>query len=144
MAAMTTGTALTRGTLAGLAGTATMTAAQAVEMRLTGREASMVPGQVAGRLLGRKPTPALSHGMHWAHGVTGGVVRGLLGRAGMSGAPAAAAQFAGVWAMDATLYKVLGIAPAPWKWAGGDLAVDLFHKGLHAAATGAAFDRLTR
>ncbi len=45
--ASTTTAALVKGALAGLIGTAAMTAAQAAEMRLSGREPSLVPGQVA-------------------------------------------------------------------------------------------------
>ncbi|MDQ3090531.1 MAG: hypothetical protein M3R46_02490 [Actinomycetota bacterium] len=75
-----------KGALAGLIGVGAMTAAQAVEMRITGRQPSMVPGHVAS--------------------------------------------------------KLLGIAPWPWSWSLEELAPDVLHKGLYAAATSAAYDRL--
>lgn len=72
---MTTTPSLTKGALAGLIGTAAMTAAQIVEMRLTGREPSLVPGRVASKLLGLEPKDdaalsRISITMHWAHGIT--------------------------------------------------------------------------
>ena len=126
-----------------------MTVSQLVEMRLTGREGSDVPGQVAQGLSGVEPEDpqaraAMSMGMHWAHGISGGGVRALIGQTGARGPMAAALLFGGLWSMDATLYRALGIADSPWRWAKADLATDLFHKGLYSAVTGAVYDRLDR
>ena len=49
-----------------------------------------------------------------------------------------------MWSSDALLYRALGIAPAPWKWRPAELATDVFHKGVYALVTGAAYDRLDR
>ena len=141
--------ALTRGLAAGVAGTAAMTASQLVEMHLTGREGSDVPGQVAQGLSGVEPEDpkaraAMSTGMHWAHGISGGGVRALIGQSGARGPLAAAALFGGLWSMDASLYRALGIADSPWRWAKEDLATDLFHKGLYSIVTSAVYDRLER
>ncbi len=144
---MTSTSSLTKGALAGLIGTAAMTAAQMAEMRLTGREPSLVPGRVASRLLrlnpeGDEALSRISIRMHWAHGMTMGTVRALLGRAGLRGPGAAAAHFALMWSGDVMLYKTLGIAPWPWQWTAAELAPDVLHKGIYAAATSAAYDRL--
>jgi hypothetical protein len=53
-------------------------------------------------------------------------------------------HFATFWTGDVALYKVLGIAPAPWRWRRQELATDLFHKGVYALVTGAAYERLAR
>ncbi|MBA2567246.1 MAG: hypothetical protein H0V08_05590 [Thermoleophilaceae bacterium] len=140
--------ALTNGALAGLIGTAAMTAAQAAEMRVTGRPPSTVPGQVASKLLGLKPgddeaLSRISLGMHWTHGMTQGAVRALVGRSGLRGAAAAAAHFALMWSSDVMLYKALGISPWPWHWSVEELAPDIGHKGLYAVVTSAAYDRLS-
>lgn len=138
-----------RGMLAGAAGTLAMTATQHLEMALSGRQPSQVPGQVAAHLLpGRDPgTPAhvqqLNAPMHWAHGITMGAVRGALDGAGLQGPSATAAHFALVWGGDATLYRTLGIADVPWKWAPEEVATDLMHKGVYAVVTGAVYDRLS-
>ncbi len=125
-----------------------MTAAQTAEMRVTGREPSLVPGRVASKLLRLKPEDdealsRISIGMHWAHGMTMGTFRALIGRAGLRGPGAAAAHFALMWSGDITLYKALGIASWPWRWSLEELAPDVLHKGIYALATSAAYDRLT-
>ena len=139
--------ALTRGLVAGAAGTTAMTVSQLIEMRLTGRGGSDVPGQVAQELSGIKPSDpkaraAMSTGMHWAHGITGGAVRAAIGTAGATGPLAAALLFGGLWGLDASLYKALGIADSPWRWSGDELATDLFHKGLYSVVTSALYDSL--
>lgn len=106
------------GALAGLIGTAAMTAAQTAEMRVTGRAPSTVPGRVASKLLRLKPQDdaalaRISIRMHWAHGMAQGTVRALIGRLGLQGPTAAGAHFALMWSSDAMLYKALGIAPWP-------------------------------
>ncbi len=136
------------GALAGLIGTAAMTAAQTAEMRVTGRAPSTVPGRVASKLLRLKPQDdaalaRISIRMHWAHGMAQGTVRALIGRLGLQGPTAAGAHFALMWSSDAMLYKALGIAPWPWEWSAGELAPDVLHKALYAVATGTAYDRLS-
>ncbi len=147
MASSTT-SSLVQGALSGLIGTAAMTAAQTAEIRMTGREPSLVPGQVASKLLRLKPEDddamsRISMRMHWAHGMTMGVVRGLIGQSGLRGGPAAASHFALMWGGDIMLYKVLGIAPWPWQWSLEELTPDVLHKGIYAVVTGAAYDRLS-
>ncbi len=136
-----------KGAFAGLIGVAAMTVAQTVEMRITGRRPSMVPGQVASKLLRLGPEDdealaRISTRMHWAHGVTMGTVRAAIGRSGIQGPVAALAHFGLMWAGDAMLYKALGISPWPWEWSLEELAPDVVHKGLYAVATSAAYDRL--
>ena len=113
---------------------------------MTGRESSEVPGQVAQALTGFEPADrqtqkAMSIGMHWAHGISGGAARALIERTGARGWPAAVLLFGGLWSMDATLYRALGIADLPWRWSKEDLATDLVHKGLYSAVTSAVYER---
>ena len=139
--------ALAKGLLAGLAGTAVMTLSETAEMRLTGREGSTVPGRVGAKLFDVRPTgdaamARLNTRVHWGHGVLMGAARGALSLAGLAGLPATAAHFALVWGGDAALYALLRVAPAPWRWGARELVTDLCHKGVYAAATGAAFDAM--
>jgi hypothetical protein len=149
MPATTGFAAVVRGMVAGAVGTAAMTLSETVEMKLTGRKGSNVPGQVGAHLLpGRDPdSPAdverLNTATHWAHGIGMGALRGALDLAGVRGPQATAAHFALLWGGDAALYNALGIADAPWKWEPSELATDMFHKGVYAAVTGAVYDRLT-
>ncbi len=146
MSATTPLAALARGVLAGAVGTVAMTVSERLEMSLTGREASTVPGQVGAHLLpGADPAvPAdvarLNGPVHWGHGIAMGALRGVLDVAGVHGPAATAAHFALVWGGDATLYRALGVADVPWRWSGGELGADLLHKGVYAAVTGAVYD----
>ncbi len=144
---MTTPPFLAKGALAGLIGTAAMTAAQMAEMQVTGREPSLVPGHVASKLLrlnpeGDEALSRISIKMHWAHGMTMGTVRALVGRAGLRGPGAAAAHFAVMWSGDVMLYKACGIAPWPWQWSLEELTPDVLHKGIYAAVTSAAYEAM--
>ncbi len=140
---------LARGAVAGVVGTAVMTAAQTAEMAVSGREASTVPGQVASKLFGLSPEgdeemARVSLAMHWGHGVAQGTTRALLGQLGVRGTLTGAfVHFALMWTSDAFLYKQMGISPWPWEWSGADLAPDLLHKSLYAVATSAAYERLS-
>jgi hypothetical protein len=140
---------LTKGMLAGVAGTMAMTVSERLEMALSGRQPSTVPGQVGAHLLPAKdPTSAtdverLNSSVHWAHGISMGALRGALDQAGLRGAKASAAHFALLWGGDAALYRGLGIAGVPWQWDGDELATDLLHKAVYAVVTGAVYDAMT-
>ncbi len=132
------------GLLAGFIGTVVMTASEIIDIRVTGREPSTVPGQVGAKLLGRDPEreprlQGISTTVHWLHGTTMGALRGLLALTGLGAVLATVIHFALVWGGDALTYKALGIAPMPWNWRGSELATDLFHKGVYAIATSGAY-----
>lgn len=141
---------MSRGAVAGTIGTAAMTVSEEAEMRVTGRDASMVPGVVASKLLplnpkGKKELARVSWGVHWAHGIAQGKIRGLLGHLGVKGvAPGAAVHFGVMWTGDVLLYKALGVAPWPWEWTRAELATDVLHKGFYAVVTSVAYERLAR
>ena len=140
--------AMVRGMVAGAVGTVAMTLSERVEMSLSGRAPSTVPGQVGAHLLpGADPAnpsdvARLGGPVHWGHGVAMGALRGVLDVAGLEGPAASAAHFALVWGGDAALYRTLGIADAPWRWSADELGADLLHKGVYAAVTGAVYDAL--
>lgn len=136
--------AIIKGLFAGLIGTIVMTLSQMLEMKLTGREPSTVPGQVGSKLLSLSPNnehemTSLSNKVHWAHGIALGAVFGLISLAKVTGVAAIAIFFALLWIGDALLYAVLGIAPLPWHWKANELITDLFHKGVYAIATGVTY-----
>ncbi len=111
-----------RGITAAAVGTAVMTLSELLEMAISGRKGSPVPGQVGAHLMpGRDPTSSedvarLNTAVHWAHGIAMGSVRGLLGHAGVTGPAASAAHFALLWSGDAALHRALGVADVPWRW----------------------------
>jgi hypothetical protein len=140
---------LTKGMVAGVAGTIAMTVSERLEMAVSGREASTVPGQVGAHLLPRQDPGStidvqrLNSPVHWAHGISMGALRGVLDQAGLRGLPASAAHFALLWGGDAALYRALGTADVPWRWDGDELASDLLHKAVYAVVTGAVYDAMT-
>ncbi len=66
----------------------------------------------------------------------------MLDHSGLHGGAATAAHAALVWGGDATLYRALGVAPAPWHWDSATLATDVFHKSVYAVVTGLVYDAL--
>jgi hypothetical protein len=140
---------LARGIVAGAIGTLAMTISETLEMSVTGRVASRVPGQVGTHMVpGRDPdspahVQALNNPVHWAHGIAMGAVRSALGLAGLQGSNATAVHFALMWGGDAALYRALGVADSPWRWDTNELATDLLHKGVYAAVTGTVYDALS-
>ena len=148
MAGTTIARAAALGMVAGAVGTVAMTISERLEMSLSGRAPSTVPGQVGAHLVpGADPgspgdVARLGGPVHWGHGIAMGALRGVLDVAGLNGSAASAAHFALVWGGDAALYRALGIADVPWRWSGDELGADLLHKGVYAAVTGAVYDAL--
>ncbi len=141
------GVTLGRGMAAGLAGTVVMTAFQKlVEMPLTGREDSYAPADLAEKLL---PLPEKrgserdlrNYVTHFALGAGWGVARGLIGRRGLSGRPAAAAVFGLMYPGDVAAVAGLGI-DRPSQWTARGWAIDTADKLVLALAASAAYERL--
>ncbi len=136
-----------QGLVAGAAGVAAMTVAEKAEQRLTHRPDSDMPGTVLARLLGvpvgaGPRRVALNWAMHAGQGMAVGVVRGLMANAGLRG-PWASAMFAVVrLSSDQILENATGAGAPPWTWPRDELAVDLLHKSVYAAAAGVVADRL--
>ena len=137
-----------KGLLAGFFATIIMTLSQTFEIKLTGRQPSTVPGQVASRLFRLSPKredemARLSSAVHWMHGIALGAVFGLIMLTGVSVVTATAIFFVLFWSGDVLLYKALGIAPFPWHWRTNELLTDVFHKGLYAITTGIIYHIIT-
>lgn len=136
-----------RGAVAGLAGTAVMTAFQTlVEMPATGRGESYAPAQFAERITPVRPAGdagrrRLNYIAHFSLGLMWGTGYGLAAFAGWRGQRAANTVFAAVYASDVGLNTALGLYE-PTKWSKQDWVVDLIDKYVQAQATGAAFDYL--
>lgn len=141
-----TASTLGRGVLAGLAGTAVMTAFQKlIEMPLTGRADSYAPAEFAQKVLPVRATSEqgrdrLNLGTHFALGGMWGTAYGIAARAGLRGQRAVAVVFGVVYTGDVLLNTALGLYE-PRTWSRQDWAVDIIDKYVQAAATGAIFDR---
>ena len=159
--------ALAKGLAAGVAGTAAMTAAQELSIKLMSSgeqpqpdagptdpwEAASTPAKVARRIIegvfdkeaSPESIPFLTHAMHWGYGIGWGAVYGLM--AGTSPGPAlrrGPVFGAAVWGMSYVELVPMGLYEPPWKYGAKDLALEVgFHLvyGTGVAATYAALGR---
>ena len=142
----TTASAIGDGLVAGLIGTAAMTVSSTVEARLRGRAASSAPQRATAKALGiasfadDRAKARFNDLSHWGYGTGWGVVRGLLGAAGLSPAKATAAHGAAVWGSAAVTLPALDVAPPFVFWGREEVAIDLLHHTVYAVATGLAYE----
>lgn len=141
------GAAAARGAVAGLAGVVAMTATEWIEQRVTGRPDSYVPGRALLTLLGRgadddeQPT-VWNHAMQWGTGAVLGALRGTWSATGIRGSWATLTHTVVRLAFDQTVENATGAGAPPSTWPGLERRVDLLHKAIYAAVTGAVADRL--
>ncbi len=141
--------AMGKGLVAGVAGTVLMTLSSTIEMKLTGRAASSAPADAAAKVLGgaaagEAERARFSNVVHWAYGTSWGAVRGLVGVAGLTGPPAAAAHFAVVWGSDLVMLPALGVAPPVREWGAKALLTDACHHLACACGAGLVYGALDR
>lgn len=144
-----TTSAIGKGLLAGVVGTAAMTVSSTVESKLRERGPSSAPADAASKVLGVEPRDEageqrFSNLVHWAYGTGWGAVRGLIGAAGLDGPVATAAHFAAVWGAEQVVLPALDVSPPAWEWGGEEIAIDGFHHLVYATATGLAYGWLDR
>jgi hypothetical protein len=139
--------AIGKGLLAGLAGTAAITLSQMIEMKITKREPSEAPVKVASQVTGAAPAndsqkEKLSNEIHYAYGTSWGVVRGLLGLAGLKGLPATLVHFGAIWATELIMLPKYDAAPPVDEQEPKSVAIDALHHAVYAVAAGIAYDAL--
>jgi len=135
-----------KGLVAGLAGTAVMTAGQKIEMRLTGREGSADPAKAVADLTGEQPEndrqeQSLATAVHFAYGTALGAGLGLL--KAVKEPARTAAFFAAAWGMGALVETWLHPDRPPTRWTAQQLATDIGHHLVYAVATGLAYRALS-
>jgi hypothetical protein len=138
-----------KGILAGLAGTAAMTAAQLLDQKLTGREPSGAPAEAVEKVVKVEPKDdagehRLSNLTHWAYGTGWGVPRAALGAVGLAAPIATVLHFAIVWGTALVMLPTLRVAPPATEWDGQELAKDALLHLTYAAAAGLAYELLDR
>jgi hypothetical protein len=139
-------TAIGDGLVAGCLGTAAMTVSSTIEARLRHRAASSAPARATAKALGIAEfendlaKARFNDLSHWGYGTGWGIVRGVLGAAGMPAAKATAAHGAAVWGSAAVTLPALDVAPPFVFWGREEVAIDLFHHTVYAIATGLAYE----
>ena len=141
---MSLAAAAIKGTLAGLAGAAVMTAGEKLEQRLTRRPSSYVPGRTLANLLGlshpNEDRFARNMTMHYAAGAMLGTVRGVMAAANLRGPLASLMHTPVRLSTDQILENLAGVGAPPWTWPRDELLIDVVHKGVYSFATGAIAD----
>jgi hypothetical protein len=141
-----TASAIGDGLVAGFLGTAAMTVSSTIEARLRHRAASTAPARATAKALGIRAFDSdlaqarFNDLSHWGYGTGWGVVRGVLGAAGVPPATATAAHGAAVWGSAAVTLPALDVAPPFVFWGRKEVAIDLFHHSVYALATGLAYE----
>jgi hypothetical protein len=139
-----------KGLVAGFAGTAAMTVSSTLEARLRGRSASSAPARATAKMLGIKEFEGplaearFNDLSHWGYGTGWGVVRGLLAAAGLRPRAATAAHGAAIYGAAQVTLPALEIAPPVVFWPRREIAIDLWHHAVYAAATGLAYALIDR
>jgi hypothetical protein len=143
--ASTIASSVGKGLVAGLAGTAAMTVSSSIEARIRHRAASSAPARATAKVLGIKEfendiaAARFNDLSHWGYGTSWGVVRGLLAATGMQPRTATAAHGAAVWGSAQVALPALEVAPPFVFWGRKEVAIDLWHHAVYAAATGLAY-----
>ena len=141
------GSAIGKGILAGLAGTAAMTLSQMIEMKITKREPSDAPSKAVSQVVDVKPTTEaekdkVNNEIHWTYGTALGISRGLISLTGLKGFPATLLHFGVVWGSSLVMLPALKVAPPITEEEPKSIAVDALHHAVYALVTGFAFDAL--
>jgi hypothetical protein len=141
----TLATAIGRGLVAGVAGTAAMTVSSTLEARLRRRAPSTAPARATAKVLGiREFDSDLAQARwndlsHWGYGTGWGVLRGLLGATPMSWRAATLAHGAAIYGAAQVTLPALDIAPPSIFWGAKEIAIDALHHAVYAAAAGLAY-----
>jgi hypothetical protein len=155
--------AVLRGLLAGVAGTAAMTAWQELSAKLQSSgeedggsqdgpsdpwEEAPAPAQVARKVLEgvfdkevpAESIPTLTNVMHWGYGTSWGAVYGLLaGTRGRSTLGGGLLFGTGVWASSYLQLVPMGLYEPPWKYSPSQLAFDLSYHLAYGGGTAVAY-----
>src|SRR4051794_14242998 len=123
------------GLLAGLVGSAVMTAAEEAEPRLAGRPDSHVPARGLGRVAGLPESPRDQPrwrylAMYYGQGALIGMVRSVMAQAGLRGAWASGMFTVVRLTSDQILENATGVGAPPQTWPRRELAVDPLHKSV--------------
>ena len=133
------------GLAAGAIATVVLTIIEYLDMALTGRPSSTVPGEVAVAMTGGDPhrdrgrVERLNLPTHFMHGIMLGVVFAALSLIGLSAVLTTVIFYVLLLGADWMLYTVLRVTPPPWWWSATEMTRETVLKATFAAAMGVAF-----
>lgn len=137
------------GIVSGLAGTVVMTAAQMIEMQISGRKPSDAPYQAVKKTFGieaqsDKDKELVTNMTHIAYGTTWGIPRGLLAVFGANGIAGTCTHFGAVWGTELSLLPTMDVMEPVTTWKPKAIAEDALFHATYAIAAGITADILTK
>jgi hypothetical protein len=143
------GSAIGRGLIAGLAGTAAITLSQWLENKINRKDLSFAPADAACKALGieaseREQREKLSREVHWTYGTLWGVPLGLISLTGISKLPAAAIHFGAIFYTALTIQPDFEVSPPVQEWSKKKIAIDALHHAVYIAVAGLVFDAINK
>lgn len=135
------------GLVAGLVGTVAMTAAQMIEMQISGRESSDMPYKAVKKTFGfeansEEDKELISTVTHFAYGSTWGIPRGLLAAFGTDGFAGTTSHFGAVWGTELTVLPAMDVMEPVTEWKPKAIAEDAMFHAIYAIAVGLTADAL--
>jgi hypothetical protein len=135
------------GIVSGFIGTLVMTAAQMIEMQISGREASDTPYKAVEKTFGieaqnEKSKSLVSNVTHFAYGSTWGIPRGLMATFGAEGISGTGTHFGAVWGTELTLLPAMDVIEPVTAWKPKAIAEDAMFHAIYALAVGVSADYL--
>lgn len=139
--------ALGKGIIAGLAGTAAITASQMIEMKITERKPSDTPAKAVNKVLDVKATDEqhkeeFVQEVHWTYGTVWGIARSVFDLVGLKGIPGTAAHYAAIWGTEMIMLPSIDVAEPVTKWGAAAIAKDGLHHLVYAVAAGLVYDAI--
>lgn len=143
------GSAIGRGLIAGLAGTAAITLSQIIESKINQKEPNFAPADAACKALGieasqREQKGKLSREVHWVYGTLWGVARGLLSLAHIKKSSATVLHFGAIYYTALTIQPDFEVSPPVTEWSNKDILFDGFHHAVYATVAGLVFDAIDK
>ncbi len=137
------------GLVAGLVGTAVMTAAQMIEMHFSGRKPSDTPYQAVKKTFGietktDEDKEFVSNVTHFAYGSSWGIPRGLMAAFGAKGVAGSTSHFGAVWGTELIMLPSMDIAEPVTTWKPRAIAEDALFHGVYAIVAGITADYLAK
>jgi hypothetical protein len=137
------------GMVAGLAGTLVMTAAQMMEMQISGRAPSDTPYRAVKKTFGfearsDEAKALISNVTHFAYGSAWGIPRGLLAAFGTNSLAGTSIHFGAVWGTELSLLPAMQVTEPVTKWPAKAIAEDALFHAIYALAVGLTADALVK
>lgn len=137
------------GIVAGMVGTALMTAAQLLEMKYTGRKPSDTPYKAVKKTFGieaqsDEDKELITNAAHVAYGATWGIPRGLMAVYGANGAAGTTAHLGAVWGTEVSVLPAMDVIEPVTTWQPKAVATDILFHAIYALAAGLTADTLAK